>query len=61
MKQVFDKCKNSLSQAAILAHPNPKAELTVTTDASNSNRSSGATTKKGMATAGILQQKLSET
>jgi len=35
MEQAFNRCKDSLSQAAILAHPDPGAELAVTTDASN--------------------------
>lgn len=34
-EQAFENCKSSLSRATLLAHPNPEAELTVTTDASD--------------------------
>ncbi|KAM0726712.1 Transposon Ty3-I Gag-Pol polyprotein [Formica fusca] len=34
-EEAFVNCKNSLSRAALLAHPDPTAELTVTTDASD--------------------------
>lgn len=34
MDQAFERCKDSLSRATLLAHPDPAAELAVTTDAS---------------------------
>jgi hypothetical protein len=36
LKQAFDACKASLSQATLLAHPDPVAPLALVTDASNS-------------------------
>lgn len=33
--EAFQKCKNSLSQATLLAHPHPTADLSILTDASD--------------------------
>lgn len=33
MDQAFERCKDSLSRATLLAHPDPAAKLAVTTDA----------------------------
>src|SRR5436190_680699 len=35
LEQAFNNCKDSLSRATLLAHPNPTAEIAVTTDASD--------------------------
>ncbi|KMQ85849.1 gag-pol polyprotein [Lasius niger] len=35
LEQAFNSCKDSLARAALLAHPDPTAELAVTTDASD--------------------------
>ena len=35
MMEAFDKCKTCLSQATLLAHPDPSAELAIATDASD--------------------------
>jgi len=35
MDQAFERCKESLSRATLLSHPDPTAELVVTTDASS--------------------------
>lgn len=45
MIKAFEECKESLSQAALLAHPDPAAELAIVTDASLS------------AIGGVLQQR----
>jgi len=60
MKQAFNKCKESLSQATILAHPNPEAELAVTTDASNVAIGAIIQQRSSKATVSFLKQETKE-
>ncbi|KMQ85815.1 gag-pol polyprotein [Lasius niger] len=62
MDQAFERCKDSLSRATLLAHPDPAAELAVTTDASAT--AIGAViqqrTQEGWQPLAFLSKKLSE-
>ncbi|KMQ86423.1 gag-pol polyprotein [Lasius niger] len=60
LEQAFHNCKNSLTRATLLAHPDPMAELALTTDASDT--SVGAVlqqqTKEGWQPLAFLSKKL---
>jgi len=59
-EQVSENCKNSLQRATELAHPDPGAELVLTTDASDVAMGAVARTAytTGTTTAGIFKQKV---
>lgn len=54
----FEKCKNSLSEAALLAHPDNNYQLGLVTDASDTALGAATNEKQGVAAIRLLFQKI---